>query len=223
MHINRITNTTYKDLYDNYLLRQIPVIISDSHDAWTDLRPDQNFIKFLQSQPPLMRSVPCNVATNLLMERSSKPTTLQKLMKQTELLANNEEWFLHFRNCQFDAVKYSRAILPHTRRPYYLSSHLAPFYSSWLLVSNHYRMTLLKQLNVKDLVVVLQMQGVIDITLAIKEPCTDVCINHEFHLHEGEALIFVATTWDFFYSPVENSVAERNELTVTFIQEIDWQ
>lgn len=61
--IDRISNTTFENLHAIYLVRDHPVIVSDSPNV--DNIPE-DFVKFLQSFPQLKHSIPCNTVTNLL-------------------------------------------------------------------------------------------------------------------------------------------------------------
>lgn len=217
MGIDRISNTTYGELQSVYFSRDQPVIISDSHDAW----PNQNdvpesFIEFLQTLPKLRHSIPCNILTNLLQTRNDAPN-LQRLLRQT-IEIGSTEWFLQFRNCEFEAVKASRAIFPLKYRPYYISNHLPPFHSSWLFLSHHYELLNEKRLPVKDLVFVFQLQGHVIGHLSAIKKCHAICEDQKFQLSEGEALIFNAEMWNFYYRNQINELQSKS--TITFIQEI---
>lgn len=215
--IDRISNATYGELQSVYFSRDLPVIISDSHDAWPNQNDGpENFIEFLQGLPKLRYSVPCNILTNLLQIRRDAPN-LQRLLKQS-IEIGSTEWFLQFRNCEFEAVKASRAIFPLKYRPYYISNHLPPFHTSWLLISNHYEMANENRLPVKDLVFVFQLQGHVIGHLSAMKKCREFCEDQKFELHAGEALIFNAEMWNFYY---RNTITElHSKSTITFIQEI---
>lgn len=201
-----------------YLSRDHPVIINDSHDVWPN-QPDvpEDFVEFLQTSPSLSYSIPCNIGTNLIQIRN-EPPKLQHLLRQTTKIDEDpsEGWFLHFRNCDFEAVKASRATFPLKNRPYFISSHLPPFHTSWILLSKHYEMTAEKRLPLKDLVIVLQLSGQISGRLTVQKDCKDICSDQEFELNAGEALVFNAQMWNFYY---RNSKIQAI-FTITFIQEI---
>lgn len=190
------------------------MIIGDSHDV--DHVPE-DFIAFLKALPHLRTSIPCNTVTNLLQIRNEQ-LNLNRLLDQTKKVGT-KEWFLHFRNCEFDAVKGSRAIFPQKYNPYFMSNHLPPFHSSWILISNQSQLLNEKRLPVKDLVFVFQLKGELAGRLIVQKKCTFSCANQHFRLNAGEALIFNAEMWDFFY---HNTSSESNSesLAVTFIQEI---
>lgn len=213
-----MANISYSDLQSNYLLRDLPVIVSDSHDVWPNqLNVPDDFIEFIETIPMLRYSEPCNVVTNLLQTRNKIPN-LQKLLRQIKNIKPNE-WFLHFRNCDFEAVKASRSMFPLNHRPYFMSSHLPPFHSSWILLSNHYKMMHERYLPLKDLVFVFQLSGQIFGRLDVQRNCNEFCTDHEFHLKAGESLLFNAEMWNFYYYNKDLIDLQTNLIT-TFIQEI---
>lgn len=218
MKIDRLSNITYGHLQSNYLSRDIPVIITDSHDPWPNqFNVPDDFIEFMQTIPMLRNSEPCNTVTNLLQIRDVAPN-VQKLLRQAENIRSNG-WFLQFRNCDFEAVKASRSIFPLNQRPYFISSHLPPFHSSWFLLSNHYKMLNEMHVPVNDLVFAFQLSGEISGRLVVKTKCGDFCANQEFQLNAGESMLFNAEMWNFFYYNA-NIFDSQAELTITFIQEI---
>ncbi|XP_031634291.1 uncharacterized protein LOC116347716 [Contarinia nasturtii] len=215
--IDRISSTTYATLQSVYLSRDNPVIIDDSHAVWPN-QPDvsENFIEFLFDLPDLRNSIPCNIGTNLLQVRSGNSPKLQHLLRQMSKI-DSKGWFLHFRNCDFDAVKSSRLIFPLKHRPYFISSHLPPFHTSWILLSKHYNISTEKHLPVKDLVIVLQMSGTLSGRLTVRRDCKEICSDQMLKLNAGESLVFNAQMWDFYYIHNINSHAN---LTITTIHEI---
>lgn len=218
--IDRITNTSYGELQNLYILRNRPVIITDSHDAWKNKFAKDDFLHFLQSMPLLMDSIPCNFVSNAL-QTQNNPLTLRKIIRQMEIIDSNTDdgWFLHFRNCEFEAIKATRAIVSIKKRPYYMSSHLPPFRSSWILMSHNCEMAAMKNLMVKDFVIVLQLRGEIAGRLVAQEACKGFCKGQEFQLRAGEALLFMASMWNFLYKPIADATDLKQ--TITFIQEID--
>lgn len=226
--IDRISNTSYVHLQNVYLSRDHPVIITDSHNIWhkpnadaqdndhNDQNEDKNddFIAFLLATPKLSQSIPCNIATNLLQLRNGHPR-LRSILQQIPNL-DSVGWFLHFRNCEFDAVKASRAIFSHQNRPYFLSSHLPPFHSSWLMLSKNYEIPHEKRLPLTDLVMVHQLNGGIIGRLTVPKECANICSDLEFKLNAGETLVFNAQMWQLYYA----NINLHANLTITFIREI---
>lgn len=227
MSIERQSNLSFDHMQSNYLWRNHPIIIIDSHRNWHHIHNGVDIIEFMKTLPDLMASEPCNIASNLL----AKGTTVRKIIKQVERLKSNEKWFFHFRNCHFDSVKSSRLIIPYHRRPYYMPSHLPPFRSSWILVSHQYEMArtetdtefrTMKHLNVRDLVIVMQLQGEINGRLTVTTACTDYCADHTFRLAAGESIMFVARFWNFYYKPIAAGDKDEPNLAITFITEFEW-
>lgn len=177
----------------------------------------ENFIGFLKTVQPLRKSFPCNTVTNLLQIRDEQ-WNLNRLLDQTKKIGT-KEWFLHFRNCEFDAVKGSRAIFPQNNIPYFMSNHLPPFHSSWILLSNQSQLLNEKRVPVKDLVFVFQLKGKLAGRLVVQKECSLFCFDQDFQLNAGEALIFNAEMWDFFYYNI-TSESHSKSLAITFIQEI---
>lgn len=216
--IDRISNTSFGNLNAIYLARDHPVIISDSHDV---RKVPVDFIEFLLSLQHLRQSIPCNTVTNLLQIHRNEQQNLKRILEQTHRIGPMKEWFLHFRNCEFDAVKASRAIFSQKSNPYFMSNHLPPFRSSWILMSHQYDGLLNeKSLPVKDLVFVFQLKGKLAGRLAVQKKCEFLCATQDFQLNAGEALIFNAEMWDFFYSNNTSESHAESSLAVTFIQEI---
>lgn len=212
--IDRVSNTSFGNLHAIYLVRDHPVIISDSHDVH---KVPEDFIAFLKTLQHLSQSIPCNTVTNLLQIRNEQ-LNLKRFLDQTRKIGT-KEWFLHFRNCEFEAVKASRAIFPQKYTPYFMSNHLPPFHSSWILMSNQYKLLNEKRLPVKDLVFVFQLKGNLMGQLVVQKKCKFYCANQNFRLNAGETLIFNAEMWDFFYHNITLEPYSES-LAVTFIQEI---
>ncbi|XP_055858625.1 uncharacterized protein LOC129921029 [Episyrphus balteatus] len=201
-----LTNVTYSMIEQKYLEKGLPVIIQDSHPN----KSLKNILStILEDQGDFLTSRPCNIETNLLMKKFfTIETALDKIAESSA----SDEWFLQFRNCQFDAVKASRKFI---RRPYYYPLHFEPFYSSWILMSNNYK-GVEKELYLQGLIFIQQLSGEISITLIPKSPCEKLCMEIEFILVAGEGLVFSTDLWIFSYKTL--GAME----TVTNIMEIDW-
>ncbi|XP_063709065.1 uncharacterized protein LOC134837613 [Culicoides brevitarsis] len=200
--ILRISNTSYNFLHDKYLLRSAPVIITDVNHHWT---PSQTFPSYLLSLPDLTFSHPCELQTNLLF----KSTDLRTLL---HLASQATEYFLHFRNCDFEAVKASRSFI---RKPYFYSPHLEPPYTSWILMSQNYPQNSYKSLSFLNLVIVQQLQGILEATIEAKDACFEVCGRHHVQLAAGEALVLMSKLWSFKYLPA----SDVKNLSVTVVTE----
>lgn len=199
-------NISYTLLHDKYILRGHPVIISDSHDIWPD---DINIASYLFTLKGFVHSDPCELQSNLILDEFSKMKVLLEIIEENIDNAN-EKWFIHFRNCDFEAIKSVRSVSP---KPYYYSPHLEPPYTSWILMSQNYKFDEPKTLSLLNLVIVRQLIGVLEIVLEAKDECNEVCNKHHVELEEGEALVYFSKLWNFKYLPSDR------DLSVTVITE----
>jgi hypothetical protein len=196
-------------LNENYLLRGLPIIITDTIRSQTD---HMDVAAFMTSRKKLMRSQPCELQTSLMISQygERKLKILFEIMQKTKW---EDKYFLHFRNCEFDAVKETRLL---TKRPYFYPAHLEPAYSSWILVSQNYENRKSKELNFKGLIIVLQLENTLLIQLSPIADCEEQCVSHEILVNEGEALVFTSDLWNFVYFTSEG------ELSITYITETFW-
>lgn len=201
--ITFVSNISYHDLHDKYLLRGHPLIITDSHEPWSE---NKDFATYILTLPALVHSNPCELQTNLILYKLLDLKTLFHLVTET----GTDQFFLHFRNCDFEAVKASRAIIP---KPYFYSSHLEPPYTSWILLSQNYHHTKHKDLSLLNLVILQQLKGWVDVMIEAKEACWDVCGSHHVRIGEGEALVLMSKLWNFKYLP------SAKDISVTVVTE----
>lgn len=200
-----VINQTYDMLYERFLIRGLPVIIEKSHPNWEF----DNFTEYLFKHDELIESNPCELQSNLIF---GKYSSLEDILDLAFRSHENDSWFLHFQNCDFEAVKKSRLIM---EKPRYLSFHLEPFQTSWVLMSQFYE-SKWKKLKVLGLILVMQLQGDGEFLLESKEPCDEYCGDHYVVIHESEAILFVTDLWELFYRPSEG------EKSISFITETDW-
>lgn len=184
---------SYSDLKSTYLNRGHPVVLEE-HPLTSRHSSLYDYMESVKNLTHLINSNPCNLQTSLV--TGSHFTSLNALFELTTKTFDG--WFLHFRNCDFDAVKASRAL---EEQPYFLASHLKPFSSSWILMSNSYKVIKPKKLLVKHLVVVKQIIGSIDVLIAPKTSCKDSCKDFLLQLAAGYTIVFSGELWDFFYIP----------------------
>lgn len=214
--IDRHKNITAEHLQSVYISRDVPVIVADSHKPW--MRPiagsyPDDFIGLLDSLPSLRHTTPCNCETNLLSTRTAKLGLLLNRIGHGFL----QNWMLHFRLCEFAAIKASRAILPTSNRPYFIPAYWPPFKSSWLLLSHRYEAPTMKTMPLNGFVIVLQLKGTLYGRLELAHACIESCAEQAFQLAEGEALLFTSDVWKMRYS-----LDAPNDGTITFIQEIEF-
>nr|XP_019531632.2 uncharacterized protein LOC109403282 [Aedes albopictus] len=206
---------TYDYLNEHHLLRSLPVIISDSHDTWnkTDW---ENLTGFVESIEPLLLARPCNVQTNLIFGIHSSKTSENTMADLYDMLPNvrkNESWFLHFRNCQLKTVKRTRLLF---EKPYFYPAHLEMPYTTWILMSNNYRTTASKELNLNGLIVLRQLKGVIRVTLRAKAKCDQVCSDLVTDIGEGQSLVYSTKLWMTEYLPTNLTDTSISFVTETY-------
>lgn len=200
-------DVSYSDLKSNYLNRGHPVVLEE-HQFLSRHSSSYDYIESLKNLTHLINSSPCNLQTSVV--TASHFTSLNALFDLTK--KSLDGWYLHFRNCDFDAIKASRSL---EEQPYFLKSHLKPFSCSWILMSNSYKVTKPKKLLVKHLVVVKQIIGTIDVLIAPKMSCRDDCKDYLLQLDSGQTIVFSGELWEFSYIPADQGDA------VTFIREYE--
>ncbi|XP_055704482.1 uncharacterized protein LOC129802544 [Phlebotomus papatasi] len=200
-------NTDYTFINEEFLERGLPVILINSHPPW----PEDNFTQHLLTLEPLMESSPCEMSSNLIVRRLAN---LHELIERVQKV-DEQSWFIHFRNCDFPAVKASRLI---ASRPGFFSPHLEPAYSSWVLMSRNYDYPAPKELTLEGIVLVRQLLGRGVFKLSGRGKCLEECGKYIVNVKSGEALLFTTDLWDFSYYTSESSIK-----SVTFITETHFE
>lgn len=197
---------THTILIDQYLFRGLPVIISDSHKSWNPLKFTENLL----NSEKLLASQPCELQSNLLLGKYSNLEESLKLSRESDL---NASFFLHFQNCQLDAVKATRFVI--AQRPDFFPPHLEPAESSWILISKNYKSNF-KRIYLNGLILVMQLTGQLDFILIPKGNCVESCEEHVITLFSGESLVFTTDLWNLVYYPSDG------DISVTVISETYW-
>lgn len=198
--IDHISNTNYDSILNQHLIRGAPVIVTDANMDWSLTKhPDLNLTRLLSDDERLRDSVPCILQTNL--RTGKQPADLDNLLtKITNIQIPN--WFVHFQNCDLQAVKSLRVLAP---RPYFLSPHVPPAHFNWLLMSNKYSAPRFKQLELDTgLIILSQLKGSTLVQLTPRHPCEELCPSLAFDLRESETLVLANSMWNFEYSPDES-------------------
>lgn len=146
----------------------------------------------------------CNLETNLVIKKYASLENAFDKMKA------DSNYFLHWRNCNFQALKESRKLIA---KPYFYPFHLEPYYSSWFLISKTYYGSK-KSLYLEGLIFVNQLAGRLKLILDPKEGCSEVCIGREVILQEEDSLVFLSEFWNFAY------VTDETEESMTTVLEI---
>jgi hypothetical protein len=105
--IDVVSRTSYKIINDKFLLRGLPVIISDSlRNAESSKQSLSNFIENLSvNMSDMLNSEACNLETNLMLSKYAMPDKAMKMLKNS--FKESEElapWFISWRNCELKAV-----------------------------------------------------------------------------------------------------------------------
>lgn len=106
--IDVISKTSFNIINDKYLLRGLPVIISDSLHNVADSSGQSlsNFIdNMMFNMSDMLKSDACNFETNLILSKYATPDKAIKILKHS--LKDSDEiapWFISWRNCQLKAV-----------------------------------------------------------------------------------------------------------------------
>lgn len=199
-------DVSYADLKSTYINRGHPVVIEDHQFQSTNNIDD--YISTIRNLTGLIDSSPCNLQTNLV--TGPHYSNLNVLLDLSQ--SSTDGWFVHFRNCDFSSVKASRAL---DEPPKFLLSHPKPFSSSWILLSDGYKVSKPKKLLAKHLVAVKQIVGSIDVIVAPRSGCSESCNEFRLPLNVGDILLFSADVWDFLYVPSGDGEA------FTFIREYE--
>ncbi|XP_055541717.1 uncharacterized protein LOC129727689 [Wyeomyia smithii] len=215
--IPSIKQLSFEYLNDNHLLRNVPIIVLDSHLKWAE-GSWTNVTQFIKAIEPLLLSRPCNVHTNLLFkgydvrESDSALVTMADILLRTK---SNDSWFVHFRNCRLATIKRTRLLI---ERPYFYAPHLEMPYSTWFLLSSNYSTRSWKSLKLEGFVIVMQLKESLKVVLIPRGECYDICNKFEFELHEGQSLVFLTDLWLFKYLP-----SGTNTTAITFVSETFWK
>ncbi|XP_065091025.1 uncharacterized protein LOC135711978 [Ochlerotatus camptorhynchus] len=213
-YVPKLEAISFDYLNEHHLMRNLPVVIADSHALWKD-RSWKNETIFVEALEPLVLARPCNVQTNLIFGSLSSGKAENTLVNLFEILINvhrNDSWFLHFRNCELKTVKRTRLLID---KPYFYPPHLEMPYTTWILMSNNYRTKSPKHLKMQGLIVIMQLKEVLRVVLRAKADCDRVCSELLVDLNEGESLLYSTNLWTMEYVLSE----ALNGTTITFVTE----
>ncbi|XP_060534461.1 uncharacterized protein LOC132706871 [Cylas formicarius] len=178
-------------LSQRYLDLDVPIILTKGIEHWIR-NPDFLFAK-LAAEVDFALSYPCNVATNVC----ARNVDVATLLKMTESF---DSFFVHFRNCEGDAV---RTFRKYSYRPDVFPDIYSPTTYNWMLWSKDYNATAFKKIELAEKVALLgQMHGKTRVKLSPRNNCEFACPVLDFVLNVGEYVIFTAL-WDLHYRPFE--------------------
>lgn len=156
--------------------------------------PVSNLTEMVTKNPALSNSYPCKLSTNLF--KNYDDVTFADLLNRA---ANADRYFIHFQNCEWDAVKQFRVFTP---RPAFLPREIAPIQYSWLLLNRDYKIARFKRVDLKEnMAVVVQILGATNFRLVPQKRCEFECFEVDVVLEEGEAMV-LTSLWDLEYQPV---------------------
>lgn len=189
--IDILTGYEHEKVFENYISLHTPVILDNALENWKIFNKSlKSFTELLLSNQILSNSYPCKLSTNTYRkELTSLSTLLSKIH-------NFSRYFLHFQNCEFDAVKNFRVFAP---RPTFLHPEIAPIQYSWLLANRNYNVSKLKRVDLQEsIAVVAQTFGKTLYRLIPQNDCDNECSTLEVELKVGQAMI-VTSLWNLEY------------------------
>ncbi|CAO1404791.1 unnamed protein product [Diamesa serratosioi] len=209
--IDYISDTSYNYIHQQYLIRGLPVLITDTFETPTN--ESSEITKFIENlhnnHENLVNSEPCDLKTNLAMPKYTNLDELLNLILNIKEQPADEQnsWYLSFRNCDFNAS--SRLLLK--KKPYFYPRNLQPPYSSSLILSNYNASSF--NIHVQGFIIITQLSGSVILKLQAKKECFKVCGEHELQIFSGESLTYLSDLWDLSYQ--QTSKAD----SITFITE----
>lgn len=178
-----------KTIKVRYLDLDIPVILTNQSVGWPQGSNTSTFK--IYSDAAIRESFPCNLASNIV----NRGASVGKLFEKTELF---DSFFMHFQNCQKDAMKSFRAVFP---RPKFLHPEIKPIQYNWLLWNKNYDIDTFKRIELLDkFAVVGQISGTNYFDLWPRENCEKICTPLRVKLAAGEFLL-LSSLWDLEYKP----------------------
>ncbi|CAG9770056.1 unnamed protein product [Ceutorhynchus assimilis] len=182
------------DLSD-YIQRAIdvekPLVINGGIEHWIKTTPE-DFIGQIIDKDAFARSIPCNLFTNVYNSKKGDIDLLSLFEKRKYF----DNFFMHFQNCDLEAMKVFRNF---TYRPSILPDELSPVTYNWLIWNKNYNAPNYKRLNlIEKTTVVGQLFGNTRLRLVPRKNCENVCEVLKGILPAGHFLI-VTSLWDLEY------------------------
>lgn len=105
--IDVLKEATYSTIRDKFLVRGLPVIVSDTKPDFDETQKLEKFIDNISANMSGMRQEKaCELETNLMMSRyASVDEVLRILTELAEFSDDLPPWFVSFRNCKLQAVE----------------------------------------------------------------------------------------------------------------------
>lgn len=196
-NINKIDvyeNIDEASLVERYIGIDVPVIVTSGLEQWPR---NVSFLKELLLDNEFSSSFPCKLSSNIIKDIGTSSEILVKAK-------NFDEFFLHFQNCEQDAM---RALRRFTFRPALLPAVDSPTTYNWIVWNKNYNSSLYKSIElVEKLTIFGQIMGSTHIKLVPRGICETICSTKNFQLLQGEMLVFTSL-WDLEYKC--NEMAEN--------------
>jgi len=195
--IDFLQKINYDNLVEDYISQDLPAIIVDGMDNWP-LNPVnidfENVTEIFLEKPELEYSSPCVITSNIKGGSGDFLNLLKRINNP-----NSKKWFMHWQNCDMQAVKALRKIF---QKPYFLSNSVPPAHFSWVFLSSDYNSESFRKIDLDiGLVIVAQLKGEIHFKLSPQEPCNETCPKITGTLKSGEMLVFTTFLWHYEYHP----------------------
>lgn len=177
-----------------YLEVDHPVIVSGSIEHWATNSPEE-LLSHLLDHKEFANSVPCNFFSNFHNPKKSPGASLKEVFTKKH---NFDSFFLHFQNCDLEAMKVLRNF---TYRPWVVPEEIAPVTYNWLIWNRKYNPVKYKKLElIEKYALIGQMLGSTQLKLVPRKNCKDKCDVIEGVLPSGYILMFTSL-WDIEYLP----------------------
>ncbi|XP_022200561.1 uncharacterized protein LOC111057444 [Nilaparvata lugens] len=197
-YVDRVDKVGYDSLLNNYLSRDVPLIVTDAMESWPVMNTNDfyfdNITQLYLQDEKLVDTVPCILTTNLRTGSSDLLAFLKRIHSSSV-----DKWFVHWQNCDIHAVK---ALRKFYQRPYFLSSSVSPAHFNWVLMSSDYNTNNYKKVELDSgLIMLAQLRGSTVFKLTPHNLCNSSCPQLSSDLSEGEILVFTNYLWNFEYRP----------------------
>lgn len=180
-------------IYEYYIKLHVPLAVTRATAPWKiHSLPISNFTEMLRNNEIIAESYPCKLSTNLHRGDAQLANVLTKT-------SHFSSYFIHFQNCEWEAVKQFRMFAP---RPAFLHPQIAPIQYSWVLLNRNYNVAKFKRVELKEnIAIVGQVLGRTRFRLKPQVECEFECYVLEVELGEGEVLL-LTSLWNLEYKPV---------------------
>lgn len=198
-YIDRIQNVSHSILMEDYLKRDIPVIITDGMDHWIarDLFNMQFLNNLYATDPALVDVLPCMFASNVRIKYGN-PRALLELAARGDIT----NWYAHWENCEKNAAKVLRQFY---KRPYFIPPMVEMAEPNWIFLASQYRGKKNKPADIAlPMMWMAQLKGQIKVRLTPRSPCNSTCSTLYNTLHEGDILVMTDMMWLLDYLPISS-------------------